>query len=1084
MQSAALLDWTERGIFYVESTRTSDLFTVPMDPVEGRAAGSPRPIAYWRTGRNISPVWSPDGGRLAFVSSAASEPNRRFVVVMPAAGGQPREFLIPTTSWLNERAPFDLRWFGDGRGLGLSGHDTRGAPAVFRLRLDTGEWDTIPLPEQQYLTRTEWNQDGSAFYFARMSVGKDAGGIFERAVNAGGERLVYRSPAPPFSLNALQFSPDRKWLAFYQASVEADRHFVRILVVDVGTGDTRTLAVESVPAGSNEVVELNILSWTPSGDLLVHRRSPVGPGVTRRKPWSCRWMAVRLDDLLFQASLPVRRETRQLRSSRSGRPMDGRWCSAGGAGAGRRSSSRTRWRPCAPRRSHAEAEDRMRHSRLVSTLSALALFSVVLMSQTPSGHAIFEQALAKERVEGNLPEAIRLYERVVAEFASDRALAARALVQIGLSYEKLGRDEAVRVYERLVRDFSDQTEAAEQARTRLAALQRPHDVATRTGAASTSPARRLLWDGTATPVAPANAGSLTRDGSTQLRYHDRQRAWELFDPATAGVRQLTSDGPSPEEAIVSDFLNELSPDGRRVAAEVRIPTPRPREFERFEIRVFEAGSRGPGRVLATWDGKELFQVRPFAWSPQNDRVWLFVMRADQSAQIASVDMNGKLEVLKTLTWRGHTQPPSLSPDGRFLAYHDAVARQAPNDLYILATDGSREQRIEHPAEDGKPIFVPDGSGVVFESNRRGYRDLWFQAIADGRPSGQPRLVWRNIGHYGTAVRFTDAGSLVYYFLVNEWSTYTTPLDLTAAEPVGEPTRVAPVNNESNSGAAFSPDGRYLAHFRDNAARLVIRELSSGFEREIPFGVTLRASYAALDWCPGGEALIATGYDDGMIGFRITVKDASVQRLSVTPAARPAPRCVGNGEEVIYSPSTQSGVRTAAVRRSMTSGHETTVYHGDVRSIARSLDGSRLAMVVVDPDGKRARLLTMSADGSDVSADLMSRETIQVSPQDIHRPTFVDVAWMPTGDRLLVAQLDSFGPGSGPVHSIWTVPVDGGPARKLNPLRLARVQGRDYGIGALTIHPGGKLLAFQRHEGVVEQMWAIDNLAQFIKASGR
>jgi hypothetical protein len=709
--------------------------------------------------------------------------------------------------------------------------------------------------------------------------------------------------------------------------------------------------------------------------------------------------------------------------------------------------------------------------RLISAVVVVASLSAVVTSQTPSGHAVFEQALAKERVDGNLSEAIKLYERVVTDFAADRALASRALMQVGLCYEKLGRDEAVRTYEQLVRDFADQTETVAQAKARLTAL-------VKAPAAVTSPARRLVWDGADGAPAPANPGRLTRDGKTLLRYDNRQRGWELFDPTTGTVRQLTSEGPSPQEAILSGFLTELSPDGRRIAVEVRIPTPRAREFERFELRVFEAGSRGPGRTLATWDGKALFQARPFAWSPRSDRVWLFLMRADQSAQIASVDMNGKLDVLKTLTWRDLTQPPSLSPDGRFVAYHDTTSREAPNDIYVLAADGSREQRIEHPAEDSKPIFAPDGSGVVFESNRRGYRDLWFQPLADGRASGESRLVWRNIGYYGQAERFTDAGSLFYYFLANEWATYTAPLDLAAAEPLGEPTRLPPVNNESNSGAAFSPDGRYLAHFRDNAARLVIRELASGIEREIPFGVTLSATYAAVDWCPGGEALIVVGYHGGMVGYRVDVKDSSVKRLPIVPAARPAARCVGNGEDVIYSPSTQSGVHTAAVRRSMTSGHESTIYSGDVRSIARSLDGRRVAMVIVDPDGRRARLVTMSADGTDVSADLMSTATTQFFPQDIHRPLLADVAWMPGGDRLLVVQLE---PGGGSAHTIWEVPVGGAAPRKLNALRLTPVKGRNLGSGFLTIHPGGKLLAFQRHEGIVEQFWAIDNLAQFIKA---
>ena len=279
MQSASPLDWNERGIFYVETRNTSDLFTVAVDPVEGRPTGSPRPISYWRTGRNYGPVWSPDGGRLAFISSAVGEPNRRFVVVIPAAGGQAREFLIPTTSWQNQGTPYDLRWFGDGRGIGLSGYDARGTPSIFRLVLDTGEWDITPLSlRSPYpLIWAEWNHDGSAYYFGRVNlVGQNDYdlGIFERMVDGGTERLVYRT-TPQTVLRTLLFSPDRKWLAFKSSTTTDGKTPLpeQILVVDVGTGESRVLFT-----APKDVAFLNLLSWTPSGDLLVHQ--PAGTGGT------------------------------------------------------------------------------------------------------------------------------------------------------------------------------------------------------------------------------------------------------------------------------------------------------------------------------------------------------------------------------------------------------------------------------------------------------------------------------------------------------------------------------------------------------------------------------------------------------------------------------------------------------------------------------------------------------------------------------------------------------------------------------------------------------------------------------------
>jgi Tol biopolymer transport system component len=275
MQSARVIDWAKRGIFYSQGSEAWNLYTVAVDPVDGRATGAPRPIPYSRTGRNVSPVWSPDGETLAFVSSAASEPNRRYVVVMPANGGQGREFLIPTTTWEYSQSPADLRWFGNGRGLGFSGTDNRGSVAVFRLLLETGEWTTIPLSDASR-TRTEWNRDGSAFYFTRQG-----GGIFERRVNGDVERPAYRpsGPAPVLNIQSLEFSPDRKWLAFRENALETnDTLKQRVLVLDVETGETRTLLADVIKFTDSSTS--NLVGWTPSGNLIVQRFRTEGASQT------------------------------------------------------------------------------------------------------------------------------------------------------------------------------------------------------------------------------------------------------------------------------------------------------------------------------------------------------------------------------------------------------------------------------------------------------------------------------------------------------------------------------------------------------------------------------------------------------------------------------------------------------------------------------------------------------------------------------------------------------------------------------------------------------------------------------------
>src|SRR5215510_14744112 len=88
--------------------------------------------------------------------------------------------------------------------------------------------------------------------------------------------------------------------------------------------------------------------------------------------------------------------------------------------------------------------------------------AAVLAAET--GAELFQKAVTQERAAGNLEEAIKLYQRVAKEFASDRALAAKALVAAARCYEKLGKDSSVKIYEQVTREFGVQREPAATAR--------------------------------------------------------------------------------------------------------------------------------------------------------------------------------------------------------------------------------------------------------------------------------------------------------------------------------------------------------------------------------------------------------------------------------------------------------------------------------------------------------------------------------------------------------------------------------------------------------------------------------------------
>ena len=73
------------------------------------------------------------------------------------------------------------------------------------------------------------------------------------------------------------------------------------------------------------------------------------------------------------------------------------------------------------------------------------------------GNDLFQKGLIQERAKGNLDEAIKVYKRIITKFPKNRPIAARALLHIGLCYEKLGKQEAKKHYEQLIKEYGDQT---------------------------------------------------------------------------------------------------------------------------------------------------------------------------------------------------------------------------------------------------------------------------------------------------------------------------------------------------------------------------------------------------------------------------------------------------------------------------------------------------------------------------------------------------------------------------------------------------------------------------------------------------
>jgi Tol biopolymer transport system component len=263
-----VLGWTTRGLAYSQYQQADDIYTMPVDPESGEPRDRPRLIPYRRTGHNRAPEWSPDGKYLAFVSSSSSaldQPDRR-VVLLPGDGGEAREFPAPAHRF------WAMRWFGDSRGLGITGHDGRSERMMFRLTIATGEWQTFPLPATGFGLQWngmyfDWNADGSRYFYGwQDSWFSSQLTIVERDLQSNRDRIVY-SRKPENNLDryrGLRFSPDRRSLTF--------RSIGGVFVLDVESGEARVLHDEVNGETLSYGQRSEVPTWSPSGRALLVQR--------------------------------------------------------------------------------------------------------------------------------------------------------------------------------------------------------------------------------------------------------------------------------------------------------------------------------------------------------------------------------------------------------------------------------------------------------------------------------------------------------------------------------------------------------------------------------------------------------------------------------------------------------------------------------------------------------------------------------------------------------------------------------------------------------------------------------------------
>jgi hypothetical protein len=592
----------------------------------------------------------------------------------------------------------------------------------------------------------------------------------------------------------------------------------------------------------------------------------------------------------------------------------------------------------------------------------------------------FREALHKQQVGGDLPAAIKLYQNIAASKTADRAVKARALLQLAECYEKLGQ-QFERVYEQIVRDFGDQP-AATQAKAKLAALRPPAPPSTQT-------LRKI-------ELGPGVQNIVATDGQRAV-YWDAAETTLFFGDVAGKSKNIVLTATAFRKPIA-------------VAS---------RDLSMVALYFPEAGDKPQSYAVVKTDGTGYYEINAtivgtnaplphlcLSWSRDNRYILQCRQRADglhfAKVSVADGQTIDLLPGLKTIILA-----TVFSPDDRFIAFQDAKGS-----VYILPAKGSEPQLV---AESATLVdWTEDGKYFVFAAEQGKTYSLFAVPIKDGRPASD-RIFIRRLEKMSGPVRY--GSSLVYAVAPDEGIEKVSVVSI-EGDRLGQWKTLDLVGIGGPFAPTFSPDATRIAYqtrpaVNDRTSAVRVHDMASGEDRELfrsneLLSFCLWASQRPILYCMG--ELIAAKVEL----LSISLETRRTEKIMTFDGPK-EPVGLSPDDRILYMFGLSASGGPGMYQWEIGSGKpEALVANG---LVLPSLDGRWVATATRDSQGRGFQIGPASGGNAD------SRHMVYIRRQA--PPTRPPAAFTPDGNWFLFHDQDPDGK-----DGLYRVSTSGGEAHRL------------------------------------------------------